>query len=46
MSKAITSRLHELIEDPELGISNTFLRELLAYILRLEAALYDRDDGK
>lgn len=46
MARAITSQLRELIDDPEMGISNRFLRELLAYILRLEAALYDRDDGK
>lgn len=44
MARAITSRLRELIEDPELGVSNEFLRELLEYIKQLEEELHD--DGK
>jgi hypothetical protein len=37
----VTKRLRELIEDPEMGISNAFLREVLAYILSLERRLVD-----
>ena len=40
----VSKRLRELIEDPEMGISNAFLREVLDYILLLERRL--SDDGK
>ena len=36
---AIASRLRELVEDPEMGISNAFLVEVLAYVEDLEGKL-------
>lgn len=36
---AIALRLRELIEDPEMGVSNTFLAEVLAYVEDLEGKL-------
>lgn len=35
----VTNRLRELIEDPEMGISNGFLVEVLEYIEDLEGRL-------
>lgn len=33
----VGSRLQELIDDPEIGLSNAFLMEVLSYIRQLEA---------
>lgn len=41
MASLIAFRLREVIEDPEIGITNDFLREVLAHIRWLESLVDD-----
>lgn len=41
MASLIAIRLREVIDDPEIGITNDFLREVLAHVQRLESLVDD-----
>lgn len=41
MISLIAIRLREVIDDPEIGITNDFLREVLAHVQRLESLVDD-----
>lgn len=41
MVSLIAIRLREVIDDPEIGITNDFLREVLAHVQRLESLVDD-----
>lgn len=41
MASLIAIRLREVIDDPEIGVTNDFLREVLAHIQRLESLVDD-----
>lgn len=43
MTSLVTLRLRELIEDPNQGISNSFLEEVYQYILKLERDTREKD---